>query len=86
MSVKKGEEMDSASCTMHGDFVFPGIDTIKAERWYAICANITTFNQLIFILLEPSGTGPNFPVPGYPESGHFPVLDSRTVPSLAKTQ
>ena len=33
---QKGEEMDSASCTMHGDFVFPGIDTTKAERWYAI--------------------------------------------------
>ena len=26
--------MDSASCTMHGDLVFPGIDTTKAERWY----------------------------------------------------
>ena len=36
MSVKKGEEMDSASCTMHGDLVFPGIDTNKAERWYAL--------------------------------------------------
>ena len=33
LSVKKGEEMDSASCTMHGDLVFPGIDTTKAERW-----------------------------------------------------
>ena len=34
MSVKKGEEMDSAICTMHGDLVFTGIDTNKAERWY----------------------------------------------------
>ena len=31
---QKGEEMDSASCAMHGDLVFPGIDTTKAERWY----------------------------------------------------
>ena len=34
LSVKKREEMDSASCTMHGNLVFPGIDTTKAERWY----------------------------------------------------